>query len=896
MHFNLYAYFLSNILLSTSQTLQVSNEVKPSLQNYRSNNLSNFQVYDENITFIKSKTLEEAEDFGLQAMNSLFEIEEKKIFEQGLFLNSDHPAHYVATFNYQTDEAKGFSRVAYAALKGSRNLMEKFFNETSIHNLEWKTTALWSHRSTGFQERCPRKDQPNCPPASSKYRTADGRCNNLKHPWWGSAMSTMQRFLDPVYDDGIETIRKSRKSGKVLPSPREISTTIHEDKNVPLSSVTHMLMQWGQFIDHDMIATAQSRGFNGTFPQCCRKHGTEFQSPEFMHPDCLPIVVNSRDNFYGKLGIRCLEFVRSGPAPREDCGFGPREQLSQVTSFIDASMVYSSSVQHSNSLRIFRNGLLQYGEFDLSKSTLPKKKSDNLCQQGSLSTNCFRAGDARLSEQPALTSLHIVLIRLHNKLATGLNTLNPHWSDEKLFQESRKIVGALVQHITYREYLPIILGPEIIKIFGLDLKEIGYYGGYDPTLNPNIANSFATAAYRFGHSLVQHCFSRYDEKHNLIFNNISIHDESKNRVHLQSPRSVDRLVLGLINQVSQRRDEFITKELTNHLFQFPNFPFGMDLASINIQRGRDHGLAPYVKWREPCGLSAIRTWEDLEKSTSLKAARKLRNLYESLDDIDLFSGGLSEKPVLGGIVGPTFACIIAQQFNHLRRGDRFWYENGNLKNSFTLTQLDQIRSVTLAQILCYTIDDVKTVQPFVFLVPDKLNNERISCDKFNHINLKPWIEIGKNNRQFLFSLNNINKDDYFRNLKNESRMFPRQKPKPVKANVNQKNHVVMRWPFGSSFENVTIVIQNHASNSPTVVNNVVHESNVDGILTNPSSNSPTKENDGIENDHLHLVNKHLLSKFINFNNSNHNFASTSFIEDFYTHELPKPIKLRNKDI
>lgn len=58
--------------------------------------------------------------------------------------------------------------------------------------------------------------------------------------------------------------------------------------------------------------------------------------------------------------MRCLEFVRSGPAPREDCGFGPREQLSQVTSFIDASMVYSSSVQHSNSLRIFRNGKILY--------------------------------------------------------------------------------------------------------------------------------------------------------------------------------------------------------------------------------------------------------------------------------------------------------------------------------------------------------------------------------------------------------------------------------------------------------------------------------------------------------------------------------------------------------
>ncbi|KAG8042227.1 hypothetical protein G9C98_000218 [Cotesia typhae] len=836
--------------------------------------------------FLKNANFEEAEDYGLQAMNILFDIEEQKIFEKGLFLNSNHPAHYVAAFNYQTDEAKSFARVAYAALKGSRNLIEKFFNETLINNLEWKSSALWTRKTVGFQERCPRKNKPSCPPASIKYRTADGRCNNLQHPWWGSAMSTMQRFLDPVYDDGVETIRRSMKSRQSLPSPREISTMIHEDKNVPLTSVTHMLMQWGQFIDHDIIATAQSRGFNGTFPQCCRKQGTEFQPPELMHPDCLPITVNSQDNFYGKLGVRCLEFVRSGPAPRQDCGFGPREQLSQVSSFIDASMVYSSSVQQSNNLRVFRNGLLHYGEINFSKTT--KAGLDNHCQRGSLSTNCFKEGDARLTEQPALTSLHIVLLRLHNKLATELTALNPHWSDEKLFQESRKIVGAVVQHITYREYLPILLGPQIIKIFGLDLKETDHYDDYDPELNPNIANSFATAAYRFGHSLVQHSFARYDGKHNLIFDNISIHDEFKHRKNLLSPGSVDRLLLGLINQVSQRRDEFITKELTKHLFQFPNFPFGMDLASINIQRGRDHGLAPYVKWRKPCGLSAIRTWQDLEKILSAKTISKLKSLYETLEDIDLYAGGLSEKPILGGIVGPTFACIIAQQFNHLRKGDRFWYENGNLNNSFTLAQINQIRQISLAKILCYTVDSIETVQPFVFLVTDKLNNRRISCKKFNHFNLIPWIDLRKNNQEHNNTLHDIKMDINLTNSRNQSRMFPRLKPKPVKANVNQKNNIVMKWPFGSSYENVTIIIENHVFNSPTVINNAIR-----GVPTDHLTNlAPHKDETGKKNQ-LPSVNQSLLSKFINFNNSKENYKSTSYIEDFYTDELPKPIKLKH---
>lgn len=80
--------------------------------------------------------------------------------------------------------------------------------------------------------------------------------------------------------------------------------------------------------------------------------------------------MDSRDKFFGRLGVRCLEFVRSGPAPREDCGFGPREQLSQVTSFLDGSMIYSSNAEHSDSLRIFRNGKHQIKSVNLNQSQL----------------------------------------------------------------------------------------------------------------------------------------------------------------------------------------------------------------------------------------------------------------------------------------------------------------------------------------------------------------------------------------------------------------------------------------------------------------------------------------------------------------------------------------------
>jgi len=104
----------------------------------------------------------------------------------------------------------------------------------------------------------------------------------------------------------------------------------------------------------------------------------------------------------------------------------------------------------------------------------------------------------------------------------------------------------------------------------------------------------------------------------LVYNNISVpkdvslHEEFQ-RGDIGSAGSLHRLLRGLASQRALKRDEFITPELTNHLFQTPGFPFGLDLAAINIQRGRDHGIAPYSAWRVPCGLSPILSWDDFGK-------------------------------------------------------------------------------------------------------------------------------------------------------------------------------------------------------------------------------------------------------------------------------------------
>lgn len=88
--------------------------------------------------------------------------------------------------------------------------------------------------------------------------------------------------------------------------------------------------------------------------------------------------------------------------------------------------------------------------------------------------------------------------------------------------------------------------------------------------------------------------------------------------------------------------------------------------------GRDHGIPSYNSFRARCGLRRANTWEDLTRELSPEVIIRFKTIYASPDDIDLFPGGLSEYPVKGGLVGPTFACIIGLQFRHLKQCDRFW--------------------------------------------------------------------------------------------------------------------------------------------------------------------------------------------------------------------------------
>ena len=339
--------------------------------------------------------------------------------------------------------------------------------------------------------------------------------------------------------------------------------------------------------------------------------------------------------------------------------------------------------------------------------------------------NCFLAGDVRVNEQLGLLTMHTIWMREHNRIANELVKLNPQWKSEMVFQVARQIVGAELQKITFQDYLPLLLGEgfELISNFS-----------YDPNANPGIPNAFATAAFRFGHSQIRPLFDRLDQNFQpLSIGPLSLLDSFFQPNQYEASGGTDPILRGLLARQARRTDEFVNDVLTNHLFQTNASSHGMDLASLNIQRGRDHGLPPYMTWKRwakrQCGVSS-------DFNSDLTMIRLLQT-YGTLETVDLWVGGLAEKPLPGGVLGATFACIFAKTFSAIRNGDRFFYENTHLSNAtFTSQQRAAINNASLARVICDNADNIQEIQPNAF----RGDQPRESCSSLPMVDLTSWMD------------------------------------------------------------------------------------------------------------------------------------------------------------
>ncbi|XP_076335624.1 uncharacterized protein LOC143238887 [Tachypleus tridentatus] len=573
------------------------------------------------------------------------------------------------------------------------------------------------------------------------YRTESGRCNNLDNPEFGKVAQNFIRLLPPAYDDDISSPRIRSVNGSSLPSPRFISVMVHEDGNDSHLRYTKMMMQFGQLIDHDITHTPIHEGMNKEKLDC-----RACDSAVTVHSECLPISVPSKDPYYPAVHKAsqekfCLPFTRSMSGQRT---LGVREQINQVTAYIDGSAFYGSDDCEARALRTFHDGQLKmtkHPDGGGHKPLLPETLTIKDC----VSHNgvCFLAGDPRVSEQPGLTTIHTIFAREHNRLALRLQDINPLWKDEQLYQETRRIVSASFQHIIYSEFLPRVLGWELMEKWGLTPLKSGYYFNYDPNCNAAIFNEFASAAFRFGHSLLPPSLKRMTSMYDSTENITLVNNFFDNHL-MYNGGMIDDILRGLCADPTPSFDTQVTKAVTRHLFEDKNKHFsGLDLVSLNLQRGRDHGIRPYNDYREFCNITRASSFEDLVQDMPEDIVKKLSLVYRSVDDIDLFTGGLAELAVPGGLVGPTFACIIGFQFQKLRRCDRFWYENANVVVRFTKQQLQEIRKVTLAKIICENGDDIDQITTDVLDRENPFLNPRRSCESLPSIDLGYWIEASK---------------------------------------------------------------------------------------------------------------------------------------------------------
>ncbi len=337
---------------------------------------------------------------------------------------------------------------------------------------------------------------------------------------------------------------------------------------------------------------------------------------------------------------------------------------------------------------------------------------------------CFLAGDLRVNEQASLTVMHTLWVREHNRIARALRANSPSMSSDDVFETARSIVIAEIQKITYTDYLPLLLG-------SFSSRLIPSYTRYDPSVFPNVPNAFAAAAYRFGHSQIQPFFERLGKDYKPIpAGPLSLVDAFFNNTHFMDNGGTDPILRGLLATPARQVDEFLNNVLTNMLFASNSSSPGMDLASLNIQRGRDHGLPTYLVWKQwakrECNIES-------DFRNQLTQIRLLQT-YGSLNNVDLFVGGLAEAPITGGVVGATFACIFAKTFLALRDGDRFYFENSASDTApFTAAQRTEIRRASLSRVICDNTD-IKEIQVNAFMA----NQRRVLCSKIRSVNLGAW--------------------------------------------------------------------------------------------------------------------------------------------------------------
>ena len=391
----------------------------------------------------------------------------------------------------------------------------------------------------------------------------------------------------------------------------------------------------------------------------------------------------------------------------------------------------------------------------------------------------FITGDGRGNENIGLTAVHTVFHAEHNRTVQNIKDQvtasgdsafiaqwkfpDGSWNGERLFQAARFSTEMQYQHLVFEEFARRVQ------------PNVDAFAGYNSTIDPAIMAEFAHVVYRFGHSMLTETVDRTNLDGTLNSNDIGLIQAFLNPVEFGADYANNfdaaaAVVNGMTRQVGNEIDEFVTEALRNNLVGLP-----LDLAAINITRGRDTGipslnearrmfyedtghnsaLLPYDSWADfqqglrhpeslvnfiavygqhPSILSAItmsdkRAAADLlvnggddapiDRDDFMNSTGDWANLpsgatITGLDDVDFWIGGMAEEQApFGGLLGSTFNFVFETQMEKLQDADRFYYLDRVAGLNF-LTELEQN---SFAEMIMNNLPGAKHLHGNVFSTP-----------------------------------------------------------------------------------------------------------------------------------------------------------------------------------
>lgn len=549
-----------------------------------------------------------------------------------------------------------------------------------------------------------------------EFRRFDGTGNNLAPNLRNlGSVDTLYRRIAPVeYEDGLAAPAGVAppdgtrnpiflEDGTVLdnppnrPSPREVSNVIFNQTEASIPngrSLTDLVWSFGQFVNHD---TSFAKPGETDFP---------IPVPEddpVLQQDTLPF---QRDAFAPGTGTPVTNV--------------PAEGVNTVTAWLDLSTIYGAEPSFDLDLQSF-DRLAPGGKLAvLSTETgniLTADETDRAID-GAFEGVGFRSGDARVNTNSSLVTQHTLWTRNHNRLADRLSETHPDWTDEQLFQRARQLNIAQYQNVALYEWLPLIVGEDYIDP----------YESYDAAIDPQITNTFSVAASQIILTQIGSEILRFDANGMPVADgNINILQDF-GAPNITDGEDLNQILRGLSARVAEAIDNQVVGELRNRIPE-PAIPEGIDLVAHTIQRGRDRGLSDYNQLRAnlneiapELGIQPLGSFAGITSEPQTQQA--LQDLYNTIADIDMWVGLLSEDPVgdpslpTASLLGPTARGVLKLQFERLRDGDRFWFENaigedGGDSGVFAPAEIEAIRQTTFGEILRLNTD-IDNIQPDPF--------------------------------------------------------------------------------------------------------------------------------------------------------------------------------------